>query len=64
VVDTVTLQPPFGFSGDLLLVFGNDTEGVENTGKCGLWPDAKKGVFVENVVNPWDLRDLSISGNM
>jgi len=52
-----------GTGGDLLrgelgLVFGDDFEGVEDAGKCWLRPNSLDWVLIEEIVDPWDLRDL------
>lgn len=44
--------------GELRLVFGDDLEGVQGACQGGLGPNALNRIFVEDVVNPGDLRDL------
>jgi hypothetical protein len=48
--------------GELGLVFGGDFEGVEDSGQGWLGTNSLDWVFVEEVVDPWDLRDLMING--
>lgn len=43
---------------ELGLVLGDDLEGVQDACQGGLGPDALNRILVEDVVNPWDLRDL------
>lgn len=44
--------------GELGLVFGDDFEGVEDTGEGWLGADSLDWVLVEEIVDPWDLGDL------
>lgn len=48
--------------GEFGLIFAADLEGVEDARKGGLGADADDGVLVEEVVDPWDLRNLGEAG--